>query len=221
MRSTGGGMITDVIFDLGKVLTPFDRTIAYRRLEPHISSDMLDLLRTDTASFERGFHEDALALETGRIDFAEFHKRVDAVLETGLTLEEFRLIWCDIFWVNNDMAALGHVLAEQYRVWLASNTSRAHYEWIIERFPQIRFYRDAALSFELGVMKPETAYFERALEKFGVDPASAVFIDDIEDNVTAARSVGMQGIVFEGYARLVDELTRLGLNVPRKGLVER
>lgn len=214
-------MITDVIFDLGKVLTPFDRTIAYRRLEPHISSDMLDLLRTDTAAFERPFEEDAAALETGQIDFDEFHKRVDSVLKTGLSPDEFRLIWCDIFRVNNDMAALGHVLSERYGVWLASNTSRAHYEWIIERFPQIRFYRDAALSFELGVMKPEASYFERALEKFGVHPESSVFIDDIEDNVTGARAVGMQGIVFEGYERLVDELARLGLNVPRKGLIER
>ncbi len=48
-----------------------------------------------------------------------------------------------------------------------------------------------ALSCELGVMKPEKAFFERALEKLGLAAEECLFIDDLEKNVVSARSFGM------------------------------
>ena len=46
-----------------------------------------------------------------------------------------------------------------------------------------------------GIRKPDPVIYERALERLGVDAASAVFLDDFEQNVVAARALGMHGIV--------------------------
>ncbi len=46
-----------------------------------------------------------------------------------------------------------------------------------------------------GVRKPDPVIYERALERLGVAPDSAVFLDDFEQNVVAARALGMHGIV--------------------------
>jgi epoxide hydrolase-like predicted phosphatase len=51
-------------------------------------------------------------------------------------------------------------------------------------------------SSEVGVRKPNRAIFDLALAQLGVtDPADAVFLDDLDSNVDAARAMGMHGIL--------------------------
>ncbi|BBB13704.1 HAD family hydrolase [Sphingopyxis sp. FD7] len=54
--------------------------------------------------------------------------------------------------------------------------------------------------------KPDPAIYRLAIERFGIDPAGALFIDDVPANVAAAESVGMAGHVFAGAAALEQEL---------------
>ncbi len=49
-------------------------------------------------------------------------------------------------------------------------------------------------SSEEGVRKPDPVIFERTLERLGVLAAAAVFLDDVESNVEAARALGMHAI---------------------------
>jgi len=51
-------------------------------------------------------------------------------------------------------------------------------------------------SCDLGVAKPDPAYFTAALECIGYSPESALFIDDREPNVLGARSAGLRAEVF-------------------------
>ncbi|MCA1960054.1 MAG: HAD family phosphatase [Desulfomonile sp.] len=210
-------MIMDIIFDLGNVLVPFDREIAYRRLRRHLSTPVARWLDQDRAGFEARLKGPATELETGRIGFDEFRRIVCDVLSIDLARDEFERIWCDMFWMDEDMVRLGETLSERYGTWLASNTSRAHYEWIIGRFPRVAFYRDAALSYELGVMKPARLYYEKSLERFGIDRNAAVFIDDLKENVAGARAAGINGILFKGREPLLAELRRLGVDIPGDG----
>jgi epoxide hydrolase-like predicted phosphatase len=51
-------------------------------------------------------------------------------------------------------------------------------------------------SSEVGVRKPDPAIFRIALEGLGVaDPARALFLDDFEANVAAARALGLRGLL--------------------------
>ena len=54
--------------------------------------------------------------------------------------------------------------------------------------------------------KPDPAIYRLAIERFGIDLAGALFIDDVPANVAAAESVGMAGHVFAGAAALEQEL---------------
>jgi putative hydrolase of the HAD superfamily len=204
-------MIHHMLFDLGQVLVPFDRKRSYHRLLPHLSPEKREFVTLHRNDFEALIEQPAVDLETGRIDFKYFQEQVERVIETSLSTEEFRRIWCDIFWIDEEIVALGEFLSKRYGTWLVSNTSRAHYEWILEKFPRVVFYRDAALSYELGVMKPEKEYYQKALAQFRVDPAHCVFIDDLKENVDGAVAAGMSGIVFTHGAQLVEALKELGV----------
>jgi putative hydrolase of the HAD superfamily len=207
-------MIRDIVFDLGKVLCPFDWKIAYRRLLPHLPAEKACLLLQDRKAFEEFFREPSIALETGIIDFGRFQLVIQEALGISLNADEFRLIWCDIFQLDEEMVALGESLSRRYRTWLASNTNQAHYEWILARFPRVAFFRDAALSYELGVMKPHPDYYEKVIRKFEIVPAHSVFIDDLEQNIEGALRAGMNAVLFRGREQLLDDLRRLGVEVP-------
>ncbi len=61
-------------------------------------------------------------------------------------------------------------------------------------------------------IKPDRAIFDALAEKYGLNLGECVFIDDREDNVEAAKSYGMQGIVFTGYEDACEKLRALGVN---------
>ena len=42
-------------------------------------------------------------------------------------------------------------------------------------------------------------------------PGETLYIDDLEENVAAARKIGMLGVRFTGLGALKDELRRVGL----------
>jgi glucose-1-phosphatase len=207
-------MIQNILFDLGNVLAPLNWGLAYGRLIPHLPPDLADLCVKDRPAFQGLLAEPAVALETGRIEFAEFYRIARRVLKIDLDEAKFCDIYCRIFSLDEEMVALGEILCNRYGTWLVSNTSRAHYDYIVETFPRVEFYRDAALSFELGVMKPSAEFYEKAIRKFAIDPASSIFIDDLPENVDGAVAAGMTGIVFRNRVRLVNELTRLGVEIP-------
>lgn len=207
-------MIRDIIFDLGKVLCPLDWTTAYERLMPHLPGHTRRMLLEDRECFKELFKGPANALESGEMDFSRFRQEMCEILGVRLNGDEFHRIWCDIFRMDEDMVALGERLSTQYGTWLASNTSKVHYKWILARFPRVAFYRAAALSYELGVMKPAPAYYEKAIALFGIEPSLSVFIDDIEENVAGAMRFGMRGILFRSRTQLIEELKGLGVVVP-------
>ena len=208
--------VNDILFDLGNVLVPIHWETAFRKLVPHLPPDRAKLLKEDRQAFVDLLHEPATALETGAADADQFYRDATEILGTNLGRDDFLEIWCNIFSMNETMISLGESLSRRYGTWLVSNTSRLHYEYIVCKFPRVMFYKCAALSYELGVMKPSVAYYEKAIEKFRIDPLSAVFIDDRPENVEGAVRSGMMGVVFRNPTQLLQELQSLGVDAPER-----
>lgn len=64
-------------------------------------------------------------------------------------------------------------------------------------------------SCDFQMVKPDPAFFRLLIEKYQLDPARCVFIDDIETNLEGARAVGMHTILFENPAQAEAELDRM------------
>ena len=58
----------------------------------------------------------------------------------------------------------------------------------------------------VGVRKPETAFYELACDLLGIEPAAAVFLDDLGINLKPARQLGMTTIKVVDPAAALDEL---------------
>ena len=66
-----------------------------------------------------------------------------------------------------------------------------------------------------GVIKPDPQIYLRTLERLGVAPQEAAFIDDMRVNVDAAQSLGMHAFRFRGPRPLSVWLEGLGISSPQ------
>ena len=84
-----------------------------------------------------------------------------------------------------------------------------------QRFGLLRRFQGVLVSGAEHLAKPDPAIFRLALERFALDPAGCVFVDDAPANVAAARALGLTGLLFTGAGRLRADLEQLGLLGPR------
>ena len=76
-------------------------------------------------------------------------------------------------------------------------------------------FRGIIVSGTEKLMKPDPAIYRLAIERFGIDPAGALFIDDVAKNIEGAESVGIAGHQFVDAATLEADLAARGYLSPR------
>lgn len=198
-------MIRAIIFDIGNVLLKFDFNIAIGKLLPlcEVSPDGL------LAPIERI----KVAYEGGQIGRPEFLHEVTTLLKYRGTQESFVAAWEDIFEENLPMSQLVESLRARHPLYLLSNTSDIHMDYILARYPVFQSFSDAVYSYRVGCSKPDRSIYELAASQFAVEPHETVFIDDLPANIEAARGVGFQAIAydFRQHEVLLQSLTRLGV----------
>ncbi len=93
---------------------------------------------------------------------------------------------------------IGELKAAGYRLYVLSNMSREFIAFL-RRFPVYRQFDGEVVSCEEGLCKPEPAIYRLLLDRFGLDPAETLFIDDRADNIAGARDAGIHGFLFDRH----------------------
>jgi len=199
-------MIDTVISDLGNVLLFFDNTIFFKKMTGYTTRPLEEIRKVT--------HDNADLLtlfERGRISPLDFHKNARDLLDATASYEEFFAIYNDVFFPNPPAIDILRRLKPGRRMALLSNTDVCRWTFIKSRFPEILFFDGYALSFDVGVMKPDPVIYREALESVGTRAENAVFIDDLAENVDGAKRLGMQGIHFTARTDLAAELAAFGV----------
>jgi epoxide hydrolase-like predicted phosphatase len=203
-----------LLLDYGGVLTTpvTESLLAWERRQGLKEREAIDVVRTAYGSDDGGLIGQ---LERGEVAPEDFELELAALLRgQGVTLREP----VDIREMVGNVDPLEPMweLARTARdrgvtVGLLSNS------WGMVSYPRQRLdetFDVQVISAEVGLRKPDPAIFQLAVERVGLPAAACAFVDDLEENVAVARSVGMHGVVCEGDARAVaDDLSGF-LGVP-------
>lgn len=87
-----------------------------------------------------------------------------------------------------------------YKLYILSNWGKWHFEELQKRneFREFLQYFDGGIvSYQVGLKKPDRKIYEILIEKYDIDPTSAVFYDDKPENIQAAKEVGLNAVVFD------------------------
>jgi 2-haloacid dehalogenase len=196
-----------VVFDLGGVLIDWDPRHLYRKLFAGDDAAMEQFLAT-VCTHEwnrcqdagRSFSEGARLLKAEHPDKAElieaYHARFDEMLAGPIA---------------GSVEILAELRDRDVPLYGLTNWSAEKYPAALERFAFLRWLRGILISGEVEVIKPDPHIFALLIERFAIEPQRAVYIDDIEANVAAARPFGIHAIHFTTPAILREELVALGL----------
>ena len=126
----------------------------------------------------------------------------------------FLLDWSSHFSVDHAMLTLLAALARDNRVILFSNTNREHWEHVTQLAHGALGRYDAYVSHVIHDRKPNASAFQRVASHAGIRPQRALFVDDLAENVAAARALGFHGHIFTGRAALERFLAALLPSTP-------
>ncbi len=73
----------------------------------------------------------------------------------------------------------------------------------------LRHFDVQFFSCDHGLIKPEPEIYERLLDVLGVPAQHVFFIDDLPENIEAARRAGIGGMVYRSFDELADCLSPL------------
>lgn len=201
----GESRIDAVLFDIGNVLLRFDFSVALRALGSLSDS-------ADPAAVLADVDRVKVAYEDGKIDRAAFIRGVFDVLRYRGTEGEFVAAWEDIFEPNAPMWALVEQLHSRLPLYLLSNTSDIHRDYIFRRYPLFARFAEGIYSFEVRASKPGRRIFEIARQRLQLDPARTLFIDDLLPNIETAQALGFicHHYHHERHDELLAQLRSLG-----------
>jgi putative hydrolase of the HAD superfamily len=199
-------MIKTIILDFGNVIAFFSHRLTSQRWAGYADASQEEIhgylfggnLEMD---FDSGRLSSVLLLRQVRERF-NFRCSDEALVEA----------FADIFRPNPEVCLLVPRLKPRYRLLLASNTNELHCRQFQQQFSDTLNYFDAfILSHEIGVCKPQPAFFQHCLNLANADPGECLFIDDMPQNVTGAHSCGLQAILYSSEENLPARLANLGV----------
>ena len=196
-----------VVFDLGGVLIDWDPRHLYRKLFAGDEAAMEDFLATVCTHEWHRHHDAGRSFAEGARILKEQHPD-KAELIDAFGARQGEMMAGPIAGTVEILQALRDRGTPLYAL---SNWPAEGFPLARDRFDFLGWFRGILLSGEIGAIKPQPRIYEVLLERFAIDPLSAVYIDDVEANVAAARPFGIHAVHFTTPAALRADLAALGL----------
>ena len=192
-----------VVFDVGGVLLDWNPRHLYRKLFADDVASMEAFLAEICTPEWHAKHDLGRRYEDSCAELAEAHPA------------HAELIWA---WAlrNDEMVAgpihgtidiVAELRARGIRLYVLSNMEAETFPRRLETYPFLGWFDGYVISGLEGVGKPDERIFRRLLERFDLEAARTLFVDDSAANVDAARNVGMQALLFESPEQLRKRLT--------------
>lgn len=99
-----------------------------------------------------------------------------------------------------------------YGVYILSNMSPEAFMECGDEMLCAKLADGAVYSCDCHMVKPDRRIYELLLEKYNLDAAECVFLDDKLENIEGGEAVGIKGIVFKNIDDAINELNRMGVN---------
>ncbi len=196
-----------VIFDYGKVL-------CHPPLDEHVDR-IAAVFGYDHQAFWAAFERHRPGFDRGLLTDVEYYQLLAHETGTDLNAETLAQLcrWDIEMWtlLHHSMIRWTNALQTAgYKTALLSNAPVEFARHARSEFDWLKGFDVCIFSAELRLAKPDAAIFRHCLEQLGVAAREALFIDDRQDNVAAAREYGIAAIQFESVDQLATELASIG-----------
>lgn len=199
--------IETIVFDLGGVLIDWNPRHLYRKIFK--TEDEIEWFLQNVCTHDWNEKQDA-----GR----SFEEATQELLEKFPEHEEPIRAWYGRWeeTINGPIQDTVEILKEirdskKYRLYALTNWSAQTFPWALSNFEFLHWFEGIVVSGHEKTRKPFPEFYQILLDRYSIDPAKTIFIDDVPRNLGGAEAMGIRGIHFQSPDQLRADLKILGL----------
>jgi putative hydrolase of the HAD superfamily len=185
----------------------FDADGVLQQMPQDWQEPLAGLLQPDPLGTLRELFEAERPTLTGG-DFAEVVEKVLRRRGIRSDPEEVLQSWRSVVVDQDMLARVAELRAAGIGCALASNQQNVRVAFMRTLDAYVDAFDEQFYSTELGLAKPDPAYFRAIVDRLGTEPDEVLFLDDRDDNVAGARAAGLVAEVFTENAG-AKELNRI------------
>ena len=180
-----------VIFDLGNVVLNWNPDQVLESLN-------LGKKETELLKNELFLHQDWQDMDHGKLSESIVVDRVceRSKLDRAIVDKAFSASKSSLYPIEESVALMREIADQGIKLYCLSNMSRETYAHI-KHYELFTLFSEIVISGIEGCRKPDEAIFHLVLDRFGLNPAEAFFIDDTLHNVETARKLGIHAYHFK------------------------
>lgn len=182
-------MLSNLILDIGNVICDWnpDGLVASVFTDPDEQAEALSVTVGNP---------DWLMLDRGTISVKEAIVRAQArtKLNPSGIAQVYENLGSSLTALPETFAAMHRAKALDVPIYILSNMQTHAWEHLERTYDCWSACAGVVVSCDTGLIKPEDAIYQHLCDRFLVTPESCVFVDDMAENIEAAREFGMQGV---------------------------
>jgi glucose-1-phosphatase len=195
--------IKNIILDWGGVIT---------ELHPQYTLEAFKNLGIPVDNEPGLYNQVFIPLELGMISPDEFRNKIRQYTHNVLTDSMIENAWNLILGeLPSEIWNLMEVIHKQYRTFLLSNTNVIHQQYYFKylekkygTYGYVHLFEKIYFSFRLHLRKPDSEIFDFVIRDAGINPRETLFIDDSEENIDTANSLGFSTVHLKKPLTLTD-----------------
>jgi epoxide hydrolase-like predicted phosphatase len=184
--------IRAVLWDMGGVLL--------RNMIPEPRIRLAELYGMSEAQLEELVFRNPVSKKAtiGEVGVEELWEYVREALQLDpQKLAEFEVTFWSSDRVDEELIDFIQSLRQNYKIGLLSNAFIDARPSLSKRFPGLlNVFDEVVFSYEVKIAKPDPRIYSLMLDKLGLEPENAIFVDDFRENVEAAHALGIHAIQF-------------------------
>lgn len=180
-----------IVFDFGNVLGRFDEDYILGKFCKN---------EADFPLLKKAIFENWQALDAGSIDYEENVAHAMTLVPEYLQETVFRFFqdWNKYLTpLTQTWELVRELKSKGYSLYILSNAS-VNFAEHAGQYDITQEFDGIVFSAVIQMLKPNPDIYRYLFDTYHLDPSDCFFVDDLEENIAAAGSLGMEGIVFTG-----------------------
>jgi len=205
--------ISNILFDFGNVIIDIDSAAAFDRIaafrSPHVDEEL----------YSQQIIYMAEKLEVDDISTDDFIDGILRISSPNIARQEVIDAWNSmLIGIPKYRFGMLESLKQNFNLLMLSNTNQLHIAWVHAHLESIhgihdfesRFFHDVYYSHKIKARKPDPKAFRHVIETSFITPEKTLFIDDIQEYLDTAASMGFQTMLSPPEDEIAETLKILG-----------
>jgi putative hydrolase of the HAD superfamily len=147
-------------------------------------------------------------VDNGKRTFKDYVNEFNRITGLKYSVEDYQRQKHMIVRFNHELIKFCKSNKNNFKVSILSDNNRSNVQYYNRHIALNKWTYKQVYSYYYKVTKPNSKIYKILLKKIKAHPGECIFVDDWQDNVAAAKKLGIKAVLFKGNKKLIPMLRR-------------